>query len=82
MCQQDKVKQQHPRGLLEPLPIAEHPWENVTMDFIIGLPKSKGYSSIIVVVEKFFEYVTFIVAPTDCTIEEITRLFLKHGVKY
>ena len=53
---------------MEPLPIAEHPWENVTMDFIIGLPKLKGYSSIIVVVEKFFEYVTFIAAPTDCTI--------------
>ena len=82
VCQQDKVEQQHPRGLLEPLSIAERPWENVTMDFIIELPKSKGYSSIIVVVEKFFEYVTFIAAPTDYTIEEITRLFLKHVVKY
>ncbi|RVW79075.1 Transposon Tf2-12 polyprotein [Vitis vinifera] len=38
VCQQDKVEQQQPRGLLEPLPIAKRPWDNVTMDFIIGLP--------------------------------------------
>ena len=51
---------------MEPLPIAECPWDNVTMDFIIGLPK----------------YATFIAAPTDCTAEETARLFLKHVVKY
>ncbi|RVW57491.1 Transposon Ty3-I Gag-Pol polyprotein [Vitis vinifera] len=41
VCQQDKVEQRQPRGLLEPLPIAERPWDSVTMDFIIGLP-SRG----------------------------------------
>ncbi|RVW59633.1 Transposon Ty3-G Gag-Pol polyprotein [Vitis vinifera] len=71
-----------PRGLLEPLPIAERPWDNVTMDFIIGLPKSEDNDSIIVVVDRFSKYATFIAAPTDCTAEETTRLFLKHVVKY
>jgi hypothetical protein len=32
VCQQDKVEQQHPGGLLEPLPIPERPWESVSMD--------------------------------------------------
>ena len=82
MCQQDKVEQQQPRGLLEPLPIAERPWDNVTMDFIIGLPKSEDSGSIIVVVDRFSKYATFIATPTDCTAEEMTRLFLKHVVKY
>ena len=82
MCQQDKVEQQHPRGLLEPLPIAKRPWESVTMDFIIGLPKLEGYGSIIEVVDRFSKYVTFIAAPTNCTTEETTRLFLKHVAKY
>ncbi|RVW33011.1 Transposon Ty3-I Gag-Pol polyprotein [Vitis vinifera] len=41
VCQQDKVEQRQPRGLLEPLPVAERPWDSVTMDFIIGLPKSE-----------------------------------------
>ena len=82
MCQQDKVEQHQPRGLLEPLPIAERPWESVTMDFIIGLPKSEGHGSIIVVVDRFSKYATFIAAPKDCTSEETARLFLKNVVKY
>ena len=67
---------------MEPLPIAERPWDSVTMDFIIGLPKSKDKGSIIVVVDKFSKYATFITAPTDCTVEETSKLFLKHVVKY
>ncbi|KAL6326371.1 hypothetical protein AAG906_007876 [Vitis piasezkii] len=55
---------------------------SVTMDFIIGLPKSEDSGSIIVVVDRFSKYATFIAAPTDCTAEETTRLFLKHVVKY
>ena len=82
MCQQDKVEQRQPRGLLEPLPIAERPWDGFTMDFIIGLPKLEDNGSIIVVVDRFSKYATFIAAPIDCTAEETTRLFLKHVVKY
>ena len=47
---------------MEPLPIAERPWDNVTIDFNIGLPKSEENDSIIVVVDKFSKYATFIAA--------------------
>ena len=67
---------------MEPLPIAERPWDNVTMDFIIELPKSENNGSIIVVVDRFSKYATFIAALTDCIAEGTTRLFLKHVVKY
>ncbi|RVW75466.1 Retrovirus-related Pol polyprotein from transposon 17.6 [Vitis vinifera] len=66
------VEQQQPRGLLEPLSITECPWDNVIMDFIIGLPKSEDNDSIIVVVDRFSKYATFIAVPTDCTAEETT----------
>ena len=69
VCQQDKVEQQRSRGLMEPLPIAERTWDSVTMDFIIELPKSKDNHTIIVVVDMFSKYATFIVAPTDCIME-------------
>jgi hypothetical protein len=39
-CQKVKVEHIHLAGLLEPLPIPEWKWEVVTMDFIIGLPKT------------------------------------------
>ena len=82
MCQQDKVEKHQPRGLLEPLPIVKRPWESVTIDFIIGQHKSEGYGFIIVVVDWFSKYATFIAAPMDCTTEETTMLFdecLKHS---
>lgn len=34
VCQQDKVKNRTSDGLLEPLPIAEKPWDSISMDFI------------------------------------------------
>ena len=46
-CQQVKAELQRPGGLLQPLNISEWKWEEVTMDFVSGLPKSsEGYDSI------------------------------------
>lgn len=39
-CQQVKAEHQRPAGLLQPLPIAEWKWEHVTMDFVVGLPRT------------------------------------------
>jgi hypothetical protein len=38
-------------GLLQPLAIPSQYWEEVSMDFIIGLPRSKGNTFIVVVVD-------------------------------
>ncbi|KAJ4717218.1 Retrotransposon protein, putative, Ty3-gypsy subclass [Melia azedarach] len=81
VCQQDKIEQRASGGLLEPLPIPERPWESVSMDFITSLPKSEGYGSIIVVVDRFSKYAVFMAALADCTAEEAAKLFLKHVVK-
>ncbi|KAI4305028.1 hypothetical protein L6164_028419 [Bauhinia variegata] len=82
VCQQDKVEQQHPVGLLEPLPIAERPWESVSIDFIMALPNSERYGSIIMVVDHFSKYAIFIPAPKNCKVDEAAHLFFKHVVKF
>ncbi|KAE8673495.1 Detected protein of unknown function [Hibiscus syriacus] len=82
VCQQDKIEQKRPAGLLQPLPIPEKPWETLSMDFIVGLPVSDGFSSIMVVVDRFSKYGTFILASKVCPAEEAARLFLKYVVKY
>jgi hypothetical protein len=52
-CQQVKEEYQHLARLLQPLPIPEWKWETISMDFIIGLPKStKHNDTIMVVVDK------------------------------
>jgi hypothetical protein len=46
-------------GLLQPLSIPSQCWEEVSMDFIIGLPNSKGKSVIMVIVDRLTKYAHF-----------------------
>ncbi|KAL5824530.1 hypothetical protein ACOSQ3_020593 [Xanthoceras sorbifolium] len=52
------------------------------MDFISALSKSDSCGSIMVVVDRFSKYATFIAAPTDCTADQAARVFLRNVVKY
>ncbi|XP_059626925.1 uncharacterized protein LOC132269686 [Cornus florida] len=52
-CQQVKEKHRRPAGLLQPLPVAKWKWEHVTIDLMIGLPRSQqGHDVIWVVVDR------------------------------
>jgi hypothetical protein len=60
-CQRVKVEHRHPTGLLHPLSIPQWKWEVVTMDFIIGFPRtSKQHDAIMVVVDKLTKASHFI----------------------
>jgi hypothetical protein len=60
-CQRVKAEHQRPAGLLQPLKISEWKWEEITMDFIVGLPRTqKGYNSIWVVVDRLMKVGHFI----------------------
>jgi hypothetical protein len=58
-CQQNKVETIKAPGLLQPLSIPSQHWEEVSMDFITGLPKSKGKSVIMVIVDRLTKYAHF-----------------------
>jgi hypothetical protein len=46
-CQRVKAKHQRLAGLLQPLKVPEWKWEEIGMDFIVGLPiTQRGYDSI------------------------------------
>jgi hypothetical protein len=53
VCQRVKAEHQRPAGLLQPLKVPEWKWEEISMDFIVGLPRTRdGYDSIWVIVER------------------------------
>jgi hypothetical protein len=59
VCQQNKVETINTPGLLQPLSIPSQHWEEVSMDFITGLPKSKGKSVIMVIFYMLTKYAHF-----------------------
>ncbi|WVZ70557.1 LOW QUALITY PROTEIN: hypothetical protein U9M48_019216 [Paspalum notatum var. saurae] len=82
-CQRVKAEHQRPAGLLQPLKIPEWKWEEISMDFIVGLPKTqKGYNSIWVVVDRLTKVAHFIPVNTTYSVQElyISRIVCLHGV--
>jgi hypothetical protein len=46
-CQRIKAEHQRPAGLLQPLQIPQCKWDEIRMDFIVSLPRTRaGYDSI------------------------------------
>jgi hypothetical protein len=64
-CQRVKAEHQRPARLLQPLKILERKWEEIGMDFIVGLPRTQGgYDSIWVIVDCLTKVAHFILVKT------------------
>ena len=81
-----KAEHQHLAGLLQPLPVLEWKWETISLDFIIGLPKTqKQNDSIMVVIDKVSKSTHFIPVKSTFKAINIAQIFMKeifrlHGV--
>lgn len=81
ICQRMKLENVNTPGLLQPLPIPEQVWEEISMDFITQLPPCKQYSVILVVVDRLSKYAHFIPLAHPFTTPMAAALFFDHVVK-
>lgn len=85
-CQQVKVEHLKPGGLLQEIQIPTWKWEDINMDFVVGLPRTqKSYDSIWVVVDRLIKFARFIPVKSSYSAEDYARIFLdeivcRHGI--
>jgi IS30 family transposase len=81
-----KAEHQRPAGLSQPLKILEWKWEEIGMDFIVGLPRNQaGYDSILVIVDRLTKVAHFILVKTTYSGAKLAELYMLrimclHGV--
>jgi hypothetical protein len=85
-CRKVKADDMKPRGLLQPLSIPDWKWDDISMDFIMGLPlTARKYNLIWVIVNRLTKSAHFIPVNTNYNVQKydeiyIARVLCLHGV--
>jgi hypothetical protein len=86
VCRRVKAEHQRPAGTLQPLSIPEWKWDEIGMDFITGLPKTKnGRDAIWVVIDRLSKVAHFLPIREDIKASQLADLYISrivtlHGV--
>jgi hypothetical protein len=75
-CQHSKYETKKAAGLLCPLPLPHAPWEDLSLDFIVGLPPYQGYTTILVVVDRFSKGIHLGMLQPHYTAYKVALLFM------
>ena len=76
-----KGRHQRPVGLLQPLKILQWKWEHVTMDFVVGFPRSiRNNDAIWVIVDRQTKSVHFLPMSNGVTMERLVEMYMEETV--
>ena len=82
VCQQIKAKHQRPAGPLQSLLIPQWKWENITMDFMIGLPKTfKNNDVVWMIVDRLTKSAHFLSFRVDVSIKRLANMYIDQIVR-
>lgn len=87
-CQLVKSEHHIPAGMLKPLPIPKWIWENITMNFVVGLPRSvRGSNAIWVIVDRLTKSAHFLPIKRTFSMTQYAELYILeivrlHGIPF
>ncbi|KAF5011367.1 hypothetical protein FDECE_2512 [Fusarium decemcellulare] len=86
LCAKTRSQRHKPYGTLQALPVAQRPWDSITMDFITKLPLSEEpssgifYDSIMVIVDRLTKFSYYIPYKESTDAEELSYVFYRYIV--
>jgi hypothetical protein len=81
ICKQAKTEHVRYPGLLKPLAVPQAVWQVVTLDFVEGLPKYKGFTTELVVVGKLTKYAYFLPLAHPYTAAQEAQVYIDNVFK-
>jgi hypothetical protein len=81
ICQKTKAETLAPAGLLQPLPIPCQVWDDITLDFIEGLPVLQGRDTIMVIVDILRKFAHFLILCHPFTTKTVAEKFDEGVIK-
>ena len=71
-----KAWRERRRGFLKPLPIPDRLWREISVDFIVELPESQGYTNLMVITDRLGKGVLLELMRT-IEVKDVIKIFLR-----
>jgi hypothetical protein len=77
-----KAEHQRPAGELQPLDVPMWKWDQIAMDFVVGLPKApSGQDAIWVIIDKLTKSVHFLPIKVTDRLDKLAELYVRKIVR-
>ena len=76
-CRRAKASREKYHGLLKPLPVPERRWQDISVDFVVDLPESEGYTNVIVVVDRLSKF-RYMIPCKRIEAANVANMFLRY----